>query len=256
VVVPGAPPGYADAVSRTQVGTRWRGEGVAAVVLAGGIGRRFGTDKARAEIGGTRLLDRALATTADFAPVWVAAGTPERAATLKPLVPRHVRVVPDDRPGAGPLGGIATALRLAGVGWVAVLAVDMPLVDAAWWRILMAAAEGRPVTDGPVDRRRVADRRGAAPREAVAGPPLPPAVALRLPAGRWEPLAALYHATLAGEASARAAPGGDASLQRFLTDVGARAVGVDEVPAGTADDLLNVNVPGDAALVERRWSDR
>jgi hypothetical protein len=92
---------------RTKVGrlARWRGEGVAAVVLAGGIGRRFGTDKARARIAGTRLLDRALAATADFAPVWVAAGTPERAATLKPLVPRHVRVVPDDRPGRGRSAG-------------------------------------------------------------------------------------------------------------------------------------------------------
>jgi molybdopterin-guanine dinucleotide biosynthesis protein A len=238
---------------RRTYGTRWRGEGVAAVVLAGGIGRRFGTDKARAHIAGTRLLDRALTTTADFAPVWVAAGTPERAATLKPLVPPHVGVVPDDRPGAGPLGGIATALRLAGVGWVAVLAVDMPLVDPTWWRTLMAAAEGHDVADAPPDRRRVADRRGVG-REPGQRSPLPGAIALRLPDGRWEPLAALYHATLAAEAAARTAPGGDPSMQRFLTSVGARAVGVDEVPAGTADDLLNVNLPDDAAVVERRWS--
>jgi hypothetical protein len=132
----------------------------------------------------------------------------------------------------------------------------MPLVDGVWWRILMAAADraagdGRtrgPATGGGPARRGAARGRGRAPRAPRRGP---------APAGgSLGALAALYHATLAGEAAARAAPGGDASLQRFLTDVGARAVGVDEVPAGTADDLLNVNVPGDAAVVERRWSGR
>jgi molybdopterin-guanine dinucleotide biosynthesis protein A len=251
-------------------GTRWHGEGVAAVVLAGGIGRRFGTDKARAEVAGVRMLDRALAATADMWPVWVAAGTPERAATLKPLVPRHARLVPDDRPGAGPIGGVATALRLAGVGWVAVLAVDFPLLYGSWWRALMAAADasgaGRGDTHGevrcvraapagsaPIDRRRLADRRGGA---RLVRPPAAPAVALRRPDGRWEPLAALYHTSLGAEAAARAAPGGDGGLQRFLTAVGAHAITVDALSPGTADALLNVNVPEDAACVERRWGEQ
>jgi molybdopterin-guanine dinucleotide biosynthesis protein A len=257
-------------------GTRWHGEGVAAVVLAGGIGRRFGTDKARAEVAGVRLLDRALAATSDFSPVWVAAGTPERAATLKPLVPRRVRVVPDDRPGAGPIGGLATALRLAGVGWVAVLAVDLPLLDGSWWHALMAAADrsaagsagvaGRGTSNGVLqgaeegaagssapDRRRLPDRRGRTRPERT---PAAPAVALRGPDGRWEPLAALYHTSLAAEAAARAAPGGDGGLQRFLTAVGAHALAADDLPPGAADALLNVNVPEDAARVERRWGER
>ncbi|MBW6457288.1 MAG: NTP transferase domain-containing protein, partial [Trueperaceae bacterium] len=51
--------------------THWRGAPVAAVVLAGGVGRRFGADKARELVAGTRLIDRALAATAAFAPVWV-----------------------------------------------------------------------------------------------------------------------------------------------------------------------------------------
>lgn len=257
-------------------GTRWHGETVAAVVLAGGIGRRFGTDKARAEVAGVRMLDRALAATADLSPVWVAAGTPERAATLKPLVPRRCRIVADDRPGAGPIGGVATALRLAGVGWVAVLAVDLPLLDGTWWQALMAAADrsaaaraGGAAPDAPngglrvtpvgpagpslPDRRRWSDRRGSTRPQR---PPAVPAIALRWPDGRWEPLAALYHTSLAAEAAGRAAPGCDGGLQRFLTAAGAHAVTVGDLPAGAAEALLNVNVPEDAARVERRWGER
>jgi len=218
---------------------RWRGERVAAVVLAGGIGRRFGTDKARAEIAGVRLLDRALAATEGLAPVWVVAGPPERAATLAPLLPPHVRVVADDRPGAGPIGGIATALRLAGVGWVAVLAVDLPLVERGWWSALMVAADRAAARRAGID--------GGGPRDG------PRAVAVRGADGRWEPLAALYHTDLAHEAAVRARPDGDPALQRLLTAAEAEAIALEDLPAGAAEALHNVNTPGDTELVVRRW---
>jgi molybdopterin-guanine dinucleotide biosynthesis protein A len=44
--------------------------------------------------------------------------------------------VRDAAPDAGPLGGIAAALAACHAPWVAVLAVDMPRVDAAWFRRL------------------------------------------------------------------------------------------------------------------------
>jgi len=214
--------------------THWRGAPVAAVVLAGGVGRRFGADKARARVAGTRLIDRALAATAAFDPVWVVAGEPARAAALAPLLPDPDRVVPDDVPGAGPIGGIATALRLAGRRWVAVLAVDLPLIDAAWWPALMAAADAAP--------------------EARAGRSL--AVAARDPNGRWEPLAALYHGDLAPLAAEHAAPGGDRSLRRFLAVAGAQAVAYEALPTDAAAALHNVNTREDAAAVEWRWGER
>lgn len=86
-------------------------------VLAGGQSRRFGSDKAQALLGGTTLLDHALAA-------------------LKPQCDRivivgrengRVAAIPDrPRPGLGPLGGIAGALAYAASeGFDAVLTVPV-----------------------------------------------------------------------------------------------------------------------------------
>jgi molybdopterin-guanine dinucleotide biosynthesis protein A len=164
----------------------------------------------------------------------VVAGEPARAAALARLLPDPDRVVPDDSPGAGPIGGIATALRLAGHRWVAVLAVDLPLIDGRWWTSLMSAAD--------------------AAQEPATSRPL--AVAARGPDGRWEPLAALYHGDLAPLATAHAAPGGEHSLWRFLAAAGAQAVAYDALPPAVVAALHNVNTREDAAAVEARWGGR
>jgi len=50
-------------------------------------------------------------------------------------------VVPDGRPGAGPAGGIETALAHTAADWNVVLACDMPGITAALLRELLDAAE-------------------------------------------------------------------------------------------------------------------
>lgn len=73
-------------------------------VLAGGMSTRFGSDKALAELGGTSLLARAVASLAAMCDAVVIAGRDSPLATSIPDWPR---------PGMGPLGGVAAALRHA-----------------------------------------------------------------------------------------------------------------------------------------------
>jgi molybdopterin-guanine dinucleotide biosynthesis protein A len=109
----------------------------AAVILSGGRGQRLGgADKATLELGGRSLLDRALVAVADAAEVVVVG--PEVATS------RPVAFTRESPPGSGPLAGLAAGVAaLAGsYEHVVVLAVDMPLVDAATVARILAAADG------------------------------------------------------------------------------------------------------------------
>ena len=197
------------------------------VILAGGASRRFGTDKAFARIAGRRLIDAAAASLREADGISVLLGSPERKAAVAPLLPAGCVAVADDLPGHGPMGGLATALARRPGGWVAVLAVDLPLVPSAWWAWLAGQY-----------------REGAQ------------AVVPRDGSGRWEPLAALYHGSLAGSLAevllgARAGRGSRAlALQPWLDGLAAdgRLVVADprEMPHGA---LANVNRPEDAAVL-------
>ena len=76
------------------------------VVLAGGKSTRFGSDKALALLNGQTLLARAIEALGCFTDDVVVVGRAEAA----------VKCIPDwPIPGLGPLGGIAAALRHAGL---------------------------------------------------------------------------------------------------------------------------------------------
>ncbi len=73
-------------------------------VLAGGQSSRFGSDKALAELGGVPLLEHTIRALGQWCDTVVVVG--------RETAP--VRTLPDwPRPGLGPLGGIAAALRFA-----------------------------------------------------------------------------------------------------------------------------------------------
>jgi len=101
---------------------------ISAAVLAGGMSRRMGTDKALLPLrpGDPPLaqiaIDRVSAVAAD---VFVVASD-------RPAYERFgVRVVPDRYPDAGTLGGIATALAEAAHPRCLVVACDMPFLSVA-----------------------------------------------------------------------------------------------------------------------------
>jgi len=109
-----------------------------AVVLAGGTGARLGgVDKAAVEHGGRTLLEHCLAALIEAAEIVV----------VGPTVPtsRPVTFTLEDPTGGGPAAGLLAGLdalpRLPRV--LAVLAVDMPHIDAGTFRRLREAWAGR-----------------------------------------------------------------------------------------------------------------
>jgi molybdenum cofactor guanylyltransferase len=105
---------------------------VAGFVLAGGESSRMGQDKALLELGGAPLIiaaSRLLESATGAKPLTI--GPPE---TYEPLGLRAIR---DDWPGAGPLGGIATALRASESEWNLIVACDLPYLTSKWLEFLI-----------------------------------------------------------------------------------------------------------------------
>jgi molybdopterin-guanine dinucleotide biosynthesis protein A len=124
--------------------------GAAAVILAGGGSRRMGTPKALLDWHGEPLVHHvAHVLGAVCAPVVVVAA-PGQALPL----PAGAELVADALPGRGPLEGVAAAAAaLEGRAAAAFLAaVDLPLLDAALVRALLAELPGHdaavPVAEG------------------------------------------------------------------------------------------------------------
>jgi molybdopterin-guanine dinucleotide biosynthesis protein A len=114
----------------------------AAIVLAGGAGRRLGgVDKAAIDIDGSTLLDRALA----------AVNQADRIVVVGPTRPLSDGVVAtqEQPPGGGPVAAVAAGLvAMSEFGdnqpeIVVVLACDMPFVDAGAVERLVDAARSR-----------------------------------------------------------------------------------------------------------------
>lgn len=107
---------------------------IVGAVLCGGRSERFGTDKALADAGGRPLASRVVAALREAGadPVLAIGGTagPELG----------IPTVADRDPGAGPLAGLATALRWARTGLVVVVPCDLPLLAAAHIRPLIEKA--------------------------------------------------------------------------------------------------------------------
>jgi molybdopterin-guanine dinucleotide biosynthesis protein A len=116
-----------------------------ALILTGGTAARMGgVDKAGLEVAGVSLLERALAATAAASPVVVVGS---EVPTSRPVTWTR-EDPPLGGPGAGILAGLA---RLEPVpDLVAVLAVDMPRVDAGTVARLTWAVEADPELDGAV----------------------------------------------------------------------------------------------------------
>jgi molybdopterin-guanine dinucleotide biosynthesis protein A len=107
----------------------------AAIVLSGGGGARLGgADKASIEVGGTTLLEHAIAALADATEIVVVGSAVPTS--------RPVTFTREDPTGGGPAAGVLAGIRAFArrPQQVVVLAVDMPLVSADTVRRLLAAS--------------------------------------------------------------------------------------------------------------------
>jgi molybdopterin-guanine dinucleotide biosynthesis protein A len=177
------------------------------VVLAGGESRRMGRDKALLDWGGEPLWKRQVAVLRAAGASRVVVG--RRAGQAPIAYPDCCLDVFSD---SGPLAGLHAALSIGGHPLVAVLAVDMVGIDAAWFEWLAALC--RPGV-------------GAAARHARS----------------LEPLAAIYPSEALPEAAARLSRG-ELSVRGLV--LGLEAAGmmsVVEVPEAYAARVESVNAP-------------
>ncbi len=185
-------------------------------ILAGGRARRFGgADKSALIVGGRRIVERQLDLLRRLtSPVFIVGPSPERYASL------GVPVVPDRVEGAGPLGGLWTALAASATPRVLVLACDLPLVTEPVLRGLVETLDRHPEADAVVPR----DAAGRHPLSACYRTRCAPALAARIAAGRL-------------------------AVRDALADLVVVEVGPEELreldPGGRA--LTNVNTPEDYA---------
>ncbi|HEY1770866.1 MAG TPA: molybdenum cofactor guanylyltransferase [Chthoniobacterales bacterium] len=149
-----------------------------ALLLAGGKSTRMGRDKAFLEIDGEPLWRRQLATLRALLPVELMIAASPRAEW------NGCDVIADEIPNAGPLGGLAAALRKCASPHLVVLAIDLPRLTTRFLKTLLADCD---------------DRRGVVPRNA----------------DHFEPLAAIYPRSCA-ELARAALHRPDFSMQNFV----------------------------------------
>ena len=113
---------------------------VAGYVMAGGASRRFGSDKALAELGGRTLLSHMCAL------VHAAVGNVRVVAPTGRYAELEFSVLDDGWPDEGPLGGIITALGATAAShvsaeWNLIVSCDMPFITGEWLEFLSRQAD-------------------------------------------------------------------------------------------------------------------
>jgi molybdenum cofactor guanylyltransferase len=181
-----------------------------AVLLAGGRSTRMGRDKAALVFDGVPLWQRQLATLRALEPAELLISGPLDG----PWRDAGVECIPDETPGAGPLGALATILpRMRGRCCV-VLAIDLPDMTSAFLRRLLPAASGRS---------------GVVP----------------MLEDRFEPLAAIYPQSLAPLAAQHLAAE-RRSMRDFVREgIAARRLEAHQVADADRALFRNVNTPAD-----------
>lgn len=206
-----------------------------AVVLCGGRSSRMGRDKASLPFHGDTLLGRTVRTVARSAEDVVVVARPGQ--DLPPL-PEGVRVVRDERPDQGPLGGLGPGLRASRSDVCFVTSCDTPFLVPAVIDLLRLRLRGADVAVAETDD---GAERHVHPLCSVVRRSVAPRIDALLDAGRRRPVF-LYDevATVrVGETELRAV---DPELRSFVNcnDPGAYAAALDAPPPPVRVEFFDV----------------
>ena len=116
---------------------------ISAVILAGGISRRLGRDKAAEPLGDETLLHRVVRRASEAVgsnDVVIVVANTDQSERAPADIPH--RLVLDALPGSGTLGGIYTGLEAAHNEWALVVACDMPFLSAPLLRYMTGLRDG------------------------------------------------------------------------------------------------------------------
>jgi molybdopterin-guanine dinucleotide biosynthesis protein A len=186
---------------------------IAGCIIAGGQSRRMGEDKARLELGGSALIERAIRRlTPQVACLIINAH--EGSADFENHGLPVVRDLAGDR--KGPLAGILAAMRWAeknDIAWIVTIAVDTPFFPRDLVSRLAEAAQDKEL-------------------------------ACASSAGRLHPVFGLWKASLAQELE-RQIENGLRSVRQW---VGLHDAGIAQWPAEPYDPFFNINSPADMAV--------
>ncbi len=206
---------------------------VSGVVLAGGASRRMGRDKAWVELAGRTLIERVCdRLSALCQEIIVVTNTPE------PYKKLGVRLTGDVFPGKGSLGGIYSGLRAAQFDQVIAVACDMPFLNVALLRYMLALVEGYDVVvPSAPDPSKPEVKKGANPTAKDRD---------------LHPLHAVYARGCLRPMAARL-EAGDLRMISFYSDVRVRVVEQAEVDRFDPKhvSLFNVNTKEELVLAER-----
>ncbi len=110
------------------------------VVLAGGSSSRMGTDKRMLELGGKTLIERVLLLATKV--------SDDILISTNDAIPgvTGFRTIPDNIPGAGPLGGLVSAMPHARYPFILLLSCDMPFVNEEMVRFLLEEITENQIT--------------------------------------------------------------------------------------------------------------
>ena len=125
---------------------------VTGVILAGGMSRRLGRNKALELIGGRPLIGRVIDSVGSVADsVLVIVNDDQRALDLQ--LPPAVETAVDEYPDTGSLGGIYTGLVNASTPWILVVACDMPFLNKKLLRHMLDHRQDADVVVPMLDGR-------------------------------------------------------------------------------------------------------